>query len=197
MDGYQFLASLFQSIVSLAWPATIALALILFRRKILELLPRLEGEFKGLKVRFARAEEEAVKIALAQQGSPDEKPTPEETNKFDEIAKLSPRAAVLELAYELEEAVRGFAAAVGIDMSTRTTTMGGLVRLLRNHDLIDEQTSALLDDLRVIGNTARHGRETELSEADAVRFRSLAQVAINQFHIVTGAAEMNKGPAPL
>jgi hypothetical protein len=171
--------------------------LILFRQKLIELLPWLELDIKGLKIRFRSAEEEAVKISLAQPALIESSATPEETSKFDEIAKLSPRVAVLELAYELEEAVRGFAGVRGIDRNTRTTTLRGLIRLLRSNNLIDQQTSALLDDLNAIGNTAKHGHEADLSKEDAVRFRNLAQIAINQLHIVTAAAQSLGQPVPL
>lgn len=147
-------------------------------------------------MRFASADEEATQVLIGQDPQP-APPTPEEKSKFDEIVKLSPRAAVLELSYELEEAVRGFTAGMGFDLNTRTTTMGGLIRLLRTNDLIDKQTSGLLDDLRVIGNTAKHGHETDIKEEEAHRLRRLAEVAINQFRILTGAAEMNRQPAPL
>jgi hypothetical protein len=36
------------------------------------------------------------------------------------------------------------------------TGMRTMTRLLRSRGLIDHQTSALLDDLRVVGNTAAH-----------------------------------------
>ena len=194
MDLYQFVASI---VGSLAWPSMILTALILFRRKLMELLPLLEAEVKGVKFRFASAAKEVVKLTLEQVPSAGDNPTPEEISKFEEIKKLSPRAAVLELAYELEEAVRGFAAGMGIDQNTRTTTLRGLTRLLRSHELIDEKTSALLDDLNAIGNVAKHGRELDLTEADAGRFQQYAQVAINQFHIVTEAAKAMDRPAPL
>ena len=126
--------------------------------------------------------------------------TPEEQSRFDKIAKLSPRAAILELRYELEEAVRSFAAAVGAEVvrNTRALSFGELTRILRHNALIDHHTSAALDDLRVIGNSAAHGAsDTDLSAEDAARFRSLAERLISQFHIATGAAEMKKMPAPL
>jgi hypothetical protein len=41
MDGYQFIASFFQSLVSLAWPAALLIAVLLFRERLRSLLPLL------------------------------------------------------------------------------------------------------------------------------------------------------------
>ena len=48
-----------------------------------------------------------------------------------------------------------------------------LIRSLRKSDLIDANTSALLDDLRVVGNAAAHN-ESDPTEQDALRFGELA-----------------------
>jgi hypothetical protein len=54
-----------------------------------------------------------------------------------------------------------------------------LVRTLRQRQLIDRNTSALLDDLRAIGNAAAHN-VSDPSEEDALRFRTLADTVIGQ-----------------
>lgn len=198
MDGYQFIAAILQSLISLAWPAAFLVAVWLFRERLATLLPLLRVKHKDWEASFSRlddAEREAA--ALPRAPGDQTPPTPEETSKFERIADMSPRAAILELRAELEEAVRSFAEAVGLLKGGGPKGLLALTRELRTHDLIDGQTSALLDDLRVIGNMAAHNTDTVLTKEDALRFRNLAERMIGSLGIATGAAIMNRGPAPL
>jgi hypothetical protein len=56
--------------------------------------------------------------------------------------------------------------------------MRAMVRSLRNREIIDEHTSALLDDLRTVGNTAAHSNTAEFTKEDAMRYRRLADQVI-------------------
>jgi len=95
---------------------------------------------------------------------------------------------------ELEDALLNFARSVG--MAVRNPSLLQLTRELRKHELIDHATSALLDDLRAIGNSAAHNADTDITERDAKRFRALADKLIQQLRISAAAAEMNRGPFP-
>ena len=55
-----------------------------------------------------------------------------------------------------------------------------LIRLLRSNRLIDGNTSALLDDLRNIGNAAAHDL-SDPTEIEAVRYKKLADQLIRHF----------------
>jgi hypothetical protein len=90
------LASIIQSIASLAWPFALVVAVWLFREKIAELLPRFRAKYKDLEVSFRldQAEKEAAGLPPAP-ASPEATPTQEEKNKFVQIAEISPRAAIL------------------------------------------------------------------------------------------------------
>jgi hypothetical protein len=59
----------------------------------------------------------------------------------------------------------------------------GLTRLLRNREIIDSQTSALLDDLRVLGNNAAHSPNTEFTKEEALRYRTLADQMIARLRL--------------
>ncbi len=192
MDGYQFIASLVQSIISLAWPVALVAAVWLFREKITELLPFLRLKYKDLDVSFRldQAEKEAKALKPAEADDAAE-PTPEETDKFMKLVRISPRAAVLERSRELENALEAFAAAVGMPTS-RMRGLLDLTRELRKHGLIDQATSALLDDLRAVRNAAAHGNAAEISEQDAFRFGDLADKAIFQIRFAANAAELLK-----
>lgn len=188
MDGYQFTASIVQSLASMAWPAALVTAVWLFRERITALLPLLRLKYKDLDVSFrldqAEKEAEALKTPEAER-APER--TPEETNKFERLVTLSPSAAVIDRSRELEDAVETFAISVGM---TRTRMRGLLdwTRELRKHGLIDHATSALLDDLRAVRNAAAHGGDVNISREDALRFGALADKLIQQFRISTAGA---------
>jgi MoxR-like ATPase len=194
MNGYALTAEIIKAIASLAWPVSFVGAVWLFREKLIELLPNLRVKHKDWEVSFRlnEAEKEAESLPPV---APEALPTPEEKNRFDQIAKISPRAAILEYRAQLEQAVRDFAQSVGMVESRRP--FADLVRELRKHALIDSPTSAILDDLRTVGNSAAHRADNEFSLDEALRFRALAERVINQFRITTAAAKATFGTAVL
>lgn len=196
MNGYQFIASLFRSFVSLAWPAALVVVAWLFRRQLGSLLPFLRLKYKDLDVSFRlnQAEKEALALPKAPE-EPETVPTPEEERKFRQIAEVSPRAAVLEARLGLEEVLRSVAQATG-EQPPRTRSLLDLTRLLRSRGAIDEQTSALLDDLRVIGNTAAHDPDAAFSADDAIRFRVFANTAIDRMRFVSARSKQPKAEQP-
>lgn len=195
MDGYQFIASLLQSLVSLAWPAAFVVAVWLFREKLTSLLPLLRLTYKDFDISFRldQAEKEAEGLKQLQPDQAPE-PTPEETDKFLKLVELSPRSAILERRLELENAVEAFAESVGM-LPTRPRSLLNLTRELRRNELIDQATSALLDDLRTIGNTAAHAIDANISAQDALRFGDLAEKVIRQFRISADAATAMRKPS--
>jgi Domain of unknown function (DUF4145) len=197
MNGYGLTAAIVQSIASLAWPAAVLAGLWIYRDSLVRLLPLLTVKHKDWEAsfRWERAEEEAAKLPEPP-ATAETRPTPEEKSRFEQIARLSPRGAILEVRANLEEAVRSFAQAVGVPNISPYVSYAGLVRTLRENELIDQNTSALLDDLRAIGNAAAHN-QSHPTEDDALRFQSLAGRLIGQLEISTGAAQMPPpGPIP-
>jgi hypothetical protein len=182
VDGYQFIASIIQSIIALAWPAAFVLGVALFRGRLSQLLPFLRLKHKDIEVSFRleQAEKEVQQLPSSI-ATPGLEPTPEETNRFEGVAEHSPRAAILEKRAELEQAVRS---AVEIHLpiskkSPKRVSIAPAIRLLKQANVIDEKTAALLHDLRLIGNQAAHDPEgTELNKAVALRFGRLADSAI-------------------
>ncbi|MDQ2084427.1 DUF4145 domain-containing protein [Xanthobacteraceae bacterium Astr-EGSB] len=180
MDGFQFTASIVQSIVSLAWPAAFVTAVWLFREKLIELLPRLHVKHKETEFRFDQAEAEVAQISVPQ-SQPELEATPEEKSRFQKVAEHSPRAAILEKRAELEQALKDIARLLVSEPASRSRiySMVDAIRILRNEGLLDEKTSALLDDLRVIGNRAAHlVEDSEFSFAEAMRYGKLADDTI-------------------
>jgi hypothetical protein len=184
MDGYQLLASILQSITSLAWPAALFGSVWLFREKLTDLLPFLRVKHKEWEVSFRldQAEKEAATLPSSP-AAPEAIPTPEEQSKFEQIAEISPRAAILEVRSDIEEAVGSVAKSTGL-LTPKVQSLLGLTRFLRSREVIDRQTSALLDDLRVLGNNAAHSPDTGFTKEEALRYRSLANQVITQLRLI-------------
>ena len=184
MDGFQFIAALFHSLVSLAWPAAVFGSVWLFRDKLRALLPLLRMKYKEFDVSFRldEAEKEAAKIPPTPP-SPDLEPTPEERTRFEQLAKISPRAAIMEIRSELEEAVKGVLQRRGRFLDKPVSLLAA-TRILRGEKVIDEATSALLDDLRVIGNDAVHNGNREFTTGEALRVRKLADQVIQHLSVL-------------
>ncbi len=175
---------MFQSLVSLAWPAALVACVWLFREKLNSLLPLLRMKYKDfdMSFRLEQAEKEAAQIPKPPP-SPDLEPTPEEKSRFEKVAEHSPRAAILEKRVELEQVLRSVAEPYLTTMHSRNwknLSLTELTRTLRRQSIINEKTSALLDDLRTIGNQAAHSPEgSEFTVAEALRFGQLTDEAIS------------------
>lgn len=178
MSWLQFWASV---IGSIAWPAAFVGSIWLFRKKIIELMPRLRLKYRDWEGSFRLDQAEKEAAALPPPAPNDEvlHPTKEEKDKFKEIAEISPRAAMLEVRTDIEEAVRSLAKSKDL-LTPKVQSVLGLTRLLRSRGVIDEQTSALLDDLRVVGNNAAHNNDADFTMDEALRYRATADRAIAQ-----------------
>lgn len=186
VDGYQLIASLVQSLVSLAWPLAFVIAVALFRGRLAQLLPFLRLKHKDTEVSFRldQAEQEIKQISTPAPAAPKlAPPTPEEKTRFEQIVDLSPRAAILEKRTDLEETIKQLAEPHFIQMaggSGKSRTLLEAIRVLREQRIIDDRTSALLDDLRVIGNQAAHEPHEPAvnNKTTALRFGKLVDTLI-------------------
>jgi hypothetical protein len=180
MDGYQLTAVIFQSIAAFAWPIALIIVAAMFRTKLAELLPNLRGKYKDVEFWFQKAEAEAEALTPTPQQfelAPAE--VADQLERFDQIAKISPQAAMLELRALLDERLRSLAEAHGIEKGGRPPSMLGAIRGLQSRGVIDQPTAALLQDLRSMGNTAAHTTET-FSLSDAIRYRRLVERVLPQ-----------------
>jgi len=174
MNGYGLTAVVVQSIAALAWPAAIFAIFWIFRKKLVELLPFFTVKHVDWEASFRldKAEEEAASLAPIE-AAPESLPTVEESDRFEQIAKLSPSAALAEVRFGVESAVNKLAKSKNLyPIQTGDRTLLENIRLLRKAGAIDSATSSLLDDLRAIGNAAVHGKNFTFDEA--IRYKKLA-----------------------
>ena len=177
MNIYAFIASIVGSIVSLAWPAALVIIVALFKNDLRKLLPlaRLKYGESEISFRLDAAEKEAAALPDVPPVA-EAAPTPEEADRFSKLVEISPSAAILEEARELEDAMIRRLQDVPNAPSSKHYSFASATRLLRSNNFIDKHMSALLDDLRSLRNAAAHGG-SELTREDAIRFRELARRA--------------------
>jgi hypothetical protein len=183
MGCLDFIAAIVGSLVKLAWPAAVFGSVWIFRERIEALLPNLKLKYKEFDVSFRldEAEKDAAKLPKIEAEIP---PTPEEKTRFERIAEVSPRAAVMETKLELES----FLSKVVENLNLRTSskrgpgplTMMESIRYLRSAGTIDQATSRLLDELRAFGNIAAHEIEAVIGSDDAIRYKRMADQVMTQ-----------------
>lgn len=192
LDGYTFTVELVRATTSLiaafAFPLALVVSVWLFKEKLgmLLLLFRVRHKDWEASFRWDKAEAEAKKLPVTP-FDPETEPTPEEKSRAELMAKVAPREAILEAGAQLEEAVRAYASAKGFANYSRR--YGLLIRLLRSNRLIDANTSALLDDLQNIGNTAARNL-SDPTGTEAIRYRNLADQLIRHFDELTGVVRL-------
>jgi hypothetical protein len=160
---------------------------------LVALLPYLRVKHKDWELSFLldEAEREAAAIPVSPQ-TPELQPTPEEEAKFERLAEISPRAAILEIRYTIEEALQSLTKAAGFPLQRASSALS-TIRILRSAGIIDAQVSALLDDLRVVGNNAAHATGVEFTTAEALQYRQLCNKAIDRLRSI----ENNLPPRPV
>jgi len=191
VDGYAFAAEIVKAVTSMvaafALPTALVVSVWLFKEKLgaLLLLLRIRHRDWEASFRWDKAEAEAKRLPNAP-FDPEAQPTPEEKSRFEQMARVSPREAILEVGAQLEEAVRSYASATGFANYSRRYPL--LIRLLRTNRLIDSNTSALLDDLQNIGNAAAHNL-SDPTEIEAMRYKKLADQLIRHFDGLAAGAK--------
>jgi hypothetical protein len=164
-------------IEALVWPGVIVWLVWMFKQHFEKLLPYLYVKHKNWEAAFRleKAVEEAVALPAPSQQDEAQAATPEELTRFDQLVAISPKVAILELRRELEGLVQRYAEPL-IGPSNSNRPLSILIRTLRNLKLIDPSASAILDDLRVVGNSAAHSvDEAEFTKDDAHNYRDLVE----------------------
>jgi hypothetical protein len=175
MGFLEFFASI---VKSCAWPFAVGFVVYLFRKEIKPLLPyarlRLKHNDTEVDVRLDMAKETAEQLHQSKSLPP---PTKEETDRFNQVASVSPKAAILESWLQVEEALMSLAETAGLQSERRRSPLFQM-RWLRSNEIIDPPTASVLDDLRSVRNRVVHDLAFEPSMSEAMGFRDLAEQVI-------------------
>jgi len=191
MDWLQFTSSL---VSSLAWPVAVVAVVVALRRQLGALLPRLQSvKYKDIQVEFektlAKAEAEAPR-PLAPEIAPTLPAELTDEERFGRIVELNPSSAVLAAWSDVEVALKFMAEQAGIQSPGRRFFYPlSIVPKLEHMGRINHQTSALIDDLRVLRDLVIHAEGGGVVSAeDAWRFKRLADQAVAELRD-SGATE--------
>ena len=174
---------LVELVKALAWPITILVIVLLFKRELSLLQGRLsEFRYGNFAAKFAeqldKVEEDASRsVVQTRELPPPSESRAEQQNAIrDEIlriATVSPRAAVSEAWRHLELAMDSAAQSLGFDQRG-AVSRPRLIRLLAEQGLLDTEAVQLYESLRRMRNEAVHRREFDGSQPEAVRYADVA-----------------------
>jgi hypothetical protein len=201
---------------ALAWPLIIVIVLLSFRKAITKLLPdlrRLKAGPTGLEMEWERKLEEVRQELKASEAieslSPEdarprmEAPSatdPSETvsasrrflGEIEELAKVSPSAAVLEAYRRLEAVLRRAVRERHPDLSDRDLVTTRLIRTAIGNGLIREQEYSALQDLRIMRNSLAHGAETPtIDYSQAMEYATLVEQLIIYIELMSGRSRQD------
>ena len=187
VDPLAFVASL---VASLAWPAATVVIALVFRTTIRSALARPLRRVKAGPLEAEWDETVAeVLIDVAKSPETSDLPAPDRSlvsERLQQIAMQSPRAAVLAAYAEFEEALRrrltldGYAEAERRPLSARQMAV-----VAEERNLISRQTADAIQGATVLRNLAAHGPEDEIDARKALDFLTLADGIL--YAIGTGA----------
>jgi hypothetical protein len=168
---------------SLAWPATLVIALLIFRRQLLEAAPWLrELEVGNVKVKFAEELAKASSAAEEIQTTPANSPPPPIPNSELLLAEHAPIGLVLQSWMTVENALNDVAVKHSL-----TSTLRGDVRPMPTHRIISDlrqrgsittATAQTLSYLRDLRNQVAHRRGVIDSE-QALEYARLAKKVVD------------------
>lgn len=179
VDYLEFTSSVINSI---AWPSALVIGIWIFRREIRPLIPRLHFKHKETEVSFRLSEAEKAVEQLPPAPPEALSPPADEISKFEQIARISPRSALLEIRREVEDVLQREASRLQQrpwGQSGRAMPARQALRILREKSAINVGAANLLEDALAIGNIAAHDQSAVFSFSDAMRYRSLVDHALS------------------
>lgn len=173
MNWREFLASI---IDSLAWPATVALAVYLLRDALRKRIKDLKSLRYGVaEAKFGDAVQDAEATA-AEAELPAAESTATDTALITELAsevRASPRAAVIEAWLAIELELQALATTVGID-APQTYSPRRLAAELAKRGVIEPAVASVVDDLGRARNVAVHSHPYVVERDEVIEYVKLA-----------------------
>jgi hypothetical protein len=181
MSGLEFTAAL---VKSLAWPVAIMILAFIFRpsihRALLQGIRRWKAGPGGIEVEYFETKVEELEQAVAREVFVAQEPINESDasllNELEEVARISPSAAVGEAYSRVEGALREAAQTAGLD--TARVVGRRLVDIARRGQLITEETASAVEGMAVLRNLAVHGGVADLDQRRAKEYLALADATL-------------------
>lgn len=175
MDWLTFITEILKAV---AWPIVVIVTVIILRTPLGELLGLLRKvKFKEFEVEFAQKVKQ-LKMDAAAVLTKEPASTERDLvigERIEEIASISPRAAVAEAWREVEVAIRKMFKMRGL--SAKFTSRSTMQQVRSNLDSARWNLVSSLYDLR---NKALHADERQVSEKEAVEYGRLAMRLANE-----------------
>lgn len=176
MSYLDFIAAL---VHALAWPIAVLLIVLIFRKKITELLSERMTRFKAgpLEVEWARQISE-TQAGLEEAGAPPPVTSDLMDPDMRDLAERSPAGAIVNAFAQIELALRRIARSWLPEEDA--DRLGGLrlARLLEQQGALPEETVRAVEGLTVLRNLSAHGRAGDLTVERAVEYLAIAQAVL-------------------
>lgn len=172
--------SILEFISSVAWPVSVLVIALLFREPLVEALRSATGKVAAGP--FSLEWEKQVAEVEA-----DLRRTPPliaggevsaAAGILDEIASISPEAAIVEGFAQIEASLRAALENAKVEIPPRSWSAYELSRLALENNLISTGTKEAIDGLRVLRNLAAHGQADDISPEKAHEFVALTQAVL-------------------
>jgi len=178
---------------SIAWPATVAFAVWLFRRQLRTLLEGPVRRWKAgpfeLEYEWAQVTEQVGKSVVSLKALTGRR---DELDELVELAEKAPVAAILAAHNAVEDVVRSIAVAANVDDASNLS-LDKLAPALAEREIIDRRTSDALAGLVTLRNLAVHGPEPLARRArEYIVLAEGVLYALSQAPAVRGALSKEK-----
>lgn len=182
--------SVAEFISSVAWPVTVLVVALLFRRPIIDALGSSRGALSAgpFRLEWQRRAAE-IEADLGQPTSIAEGKIGGAAGRLEEIAAVSPIGAVVESFSQVEKALRTALDERGIEGPRQNWSVRRLAEVAQEQGVITPETKDAIDGLSVMRNLAAHGGEEDISPDRAREFLALS-------HGILYAIQMNSKPKP-
>lgn len=171
LSGLEFILGMTNSLV---WPATVVTCVVLLRNDIGSLIRKIRRlRHKDTELDFERGLDEAIESAASQ----DELSAPvEKDDDLSELARLSPRGAIIESWLHVERSLKDYAERHRLDIDERKPfRLGrGFMQSL-DYEPLGKGVIETLRKLRVLRNEAVHLKDTDLDYEDAEKYQQLSK----------------------
>jgi hypothetical protein len=177
MDALTFTSNIVESV---AWPLAFAYVAVSLREEIRKLLARTK-RIKHNDTEFEFSEEIKAASEEASTSLPEVPVQVVQNEKTFELAKLSPRGAILESWLGVEEALNNYASRHGLEVDAKHLfTIQNLEFHQVDYQQIGRGVINMLQRLRKIRNDAVHLRDVDIEPESAMEFSQLANRVIQR-----------------